>query len=137
MSIVANRRHYRASHAPWLIYNQKQTNFRTRPTYLNEETLTVSNDKMTKVVTDMRVGLSTNAESNLLWFSTITATAPHLHTVELAVKLTSGRDLAFYTLTGRLRLMKSFDSETFLSDLSVQHWKFLSYSQISTPCEII
>ena len=50
----------------------------------------------------MRVGLSTNAESNLLWFSTITATAPHLHAVELAVKLTSGRDLAFYTSTGRL-----------------------------------
>ena len=41
----------------------------------------------------MRVGLSTNAESNLLWFSTITATAPHLHAV----------DLAFYTPTGRLR----------------------------------
>ena len=50
----------------------------------------------------MRVGLSTNAESNLLWFSTITATAPYLHAVELAVKLTSGWDLAFYTPTARL-----------------------------------
>ena len=75
------------------------------PAYPNEGTLTFSNDNVTpKVFINMRVGLSTNAESNLLWFSTITATAPHLHAVELAVKLTSGRDLAFYTPTGRLTL---------------------------------
>ena len=71
----------------------------------NEGTHTFSKARvMPKVFTDLRAGETMNAESDLLSFSSITASPVHSLSVDCAGELKVGGANAFYTPGGRLSM---------------------------------
>ena len=78
----------------------------------NEGTHTFSKARvMPKVFTDLRAGETMNAESDLLSFSSITASPVHPLSVDCAGELKVGGANAFYTPGGRLTILYNIQEQ--------------------------
>ena len=101
VKLKRRRHHYQAIHVYYMSYEEERTQFRARPVSPNEGTHTFSKARvMAKVFTDLRAGETMNAESDLLSFSSITASPVQPLSVDCAGELKVGGANAFIPLVG-------------------------------------